>query len=333
MTEFYAGALIPGMVNAHSHLELAYLKGMITPHGGFAAFAQGLRAVRNKFSDQERERAIRAADSSMWQQGVQAVGDISNSQFSMHIKESSQIAYHTFAELYGLRTESIAHLEELLAHPHTSLTPHSIYSLGDRLFRRACEEGSGPLSIHFLESQAEKQLYHKEGELWRWYQRDDMECDFLHYGSPARRIVESVPKEQSTILVHNCCLEQSDIDTIMEHFTAPVYWCICPRSNWYISQSKPPIELLRQNSLNICVGTDSLSSNWSLTMLDEIRSVEGVSLQERLDWLCRVGAEAIGMGDSLGKVESGKRPGLILLEGLDLRRMELTDHTISRRLI
>lgn len=333
LTEFYCGAIVPGMVNAHCHLELSYLKGMIEPQGGFAAFAKGLREARHRFSPEECEGAIRRADSMLWSQGVEAVGDISNSLLSFPTKLESRITYRTFAELYGLRTQDCQHLEPLLKHPNTSLTVHSTYSVRDRLFRQICAEGEEPLSIHLLETRSEGELFKMQGELWEWYQREGFECDFLHYGSPAKRIVESIPKNRSVMLVHNCCLKQSDIELIMNHFTSEVYWCICPRSNHYISALEPPVELLRRNGLKICVGTDSLSSNWSLSMLDELREIKGVSLEERLRWCCQNGAEALGLGQSIGTIEVGKRPGMVLLEGLDLNNMELLSSTIARRIV
>lgn len=90
-----------------------------------------------------------------------------------------------------------------------------------------------------METPAEAELFEQRGELWEWYRKAGFTCDFLHYGSPARRIVESVPADRSVILIHNCCVNQQDIDLIMNHFTAPVWWCLCPGSNRYISRLVP----------------------------------------------------------------------------------------------
>lgn len=332
-TEFYAGVLIPGVVNTHCHLELSYLRGAIPAGEGFAAFARRMGEVRGRFSDEAREEALRRCDRQMWLEGVQAVGDIANGATTFACKAQSPIRYHTFAECFGLRTRDTDHLSPLLQYPHTSLTPHSLYSVQDALFRQIARQGEAPLSIHFLESPAEKALYRGEGSLWQWYQKVGFACDFLHYGSPTRRLVESVPADRSVILVHNCCLTEEDVDRVMSHFTAPLWWALCPRSNDYISHLKPPTDLLRQKGAQITLGTDSLASNWGLSMLEELRMFPEVPLEERLRWATENGARALGLYDHLGSVEPGKRPGLLLLEGVDLARMDLTPQTSLRRLI
>lgn len=324
--------MLPGLVNVHCHLELSYLQGVIPEGEGFAAFARSMGEVRHRFTVEEREEATRRIDAQFRHEGVVAVGDISNDASSFAIKSQSPIHYQTFAEVYGLRTADCSRQEPLLQYPHTSLTPHSIYSLQDELFRSICHEGEAPLSIHFMESEAEAELFLRKGRLWEWYQKVGFSCDFLHYGSPAERLIRSIPPDREVILVHNCCLREEDIDRIMSHFTAPVHWCLCPVSNRYISRLKPPVELLRRHHLSICLGTDSGASNSSLRMIDELRALEGVPLDERLQWATLGGARALGLDHTRGSIEPGKRPGVVLLEGVDLSCMELTDHATLRRL-
>ncbi len=329
--EFYPGILLPGLVNAHCHLELSYLKGAIPEGCGFAGFARAMGEVRGRFDGESRRRAAAAADAAMWQAGIQAVGDIVNGDTTFGVKECSRIAYRSFAEVFGLKCDSTERMRPLLRHPHTSLTPHSVYSVQDAPFRTVCAGGDAPLSIHFQESPAEEELFQRRGPLWEWYERAGFTCDFLHYGMPAERIVECVPRDRSVILVHDCCVTPLDIDLIMNHFTAPVYWCLCPRSNHYISRLQPPVELLRSFGLNICIGTDSLASNHSLSLLDELKLFSDVPLAERLGWATRVGAAALGMAGELGEAAPGRRCGLAVLSGLDYTHMALTsDSRIDR---
>lgn len=332
-TEFYAGILIPGFVNAHCHLELSYLQGAIPEGGGFAAFARSMGEVRHRATIEERLAAARVSDARMWQEGVQAVADISNDKWIFSIKEQSPIHYHTFAEVFGLRTTDLNHQEPLLRHPHTTLTPHSTYSLQEGLFRQIAACAQGLLSIHFMESEAEAALYRCEGELYGWYERQGLHCDFLHHSSPAGRLVGSLEKNTPLLLVHNCSLREEDIALLESYFHRPIHWALCPGSNHYISRLKPPVELLRSHRAAICIGTDSLASNHRLSMLDELRRIEGVPLSERLDWATRRGAEALGLADRMGTIEPGKRPGVVLVEGVDLERMELTPESRSRRLV
>lgn len=330
--EFYSGVLVPGLINVHCHLELSYLQGAIAQGGGFTAFARSMGEVRGRFNEPERAAAIAATDIRMWTEGIQAVGDIANGDSTFAVKSRSRLLYRTFAEVFGLRTDSTDGQRRLLSYPRTSLTPHSIYSVQDALFREICAEGDAPLSIHFMETPAEAELFEQRGELWEWYRKVGFTCDFLHYGSPARRIVESVPADRSVILIHNCCVTQKDIDMIMNHFKAPVWWCLCPRSNHYISRIEPPVELLRRNGLNICLGTDSLASNTELSLLGEMRHLGKIPLAELLTWAAPNGARALGFSD-LGEVAADKRPGLAVLTGLDYDTMTLLPASRIERIL
>ncbi|WP_302605583.1 amidohydrolase family protein [uncultured Alistipes sp.] len=332
-TEFHAGLLTPGFVNAHCHLELSALRGRIPEGCGFAGFARAMGEVRGLADEEERRAAIAAADAEMTRGGIVAVGDIANGEAAFDVKSAGRIAYRTFAEFFGLRTMAADGLRPLLRHPRTSLTPHSVYSVQDAPFRALCAEGTAPLSIHFMESPAEAELFAGRGPLHEWYARAGFVCDFLHYGSPAERLVRSIPAERPLILVHACCVGEEEVRRILTHFTAPVYWCLCPRSNRYISRLAPPVALLRSLGARICLGTDSLASNRSLSLLDELRALGGVPLRESLRWVTLGGAEALGLDDALGTVAPGKRPGLNLLTGLDFERMALTPDTRVKPLL
>ena len=332
-TEFHAGLLTPSFVNAHCHLELSALRGRIPEGCGFAGFARAMGEVRGLADEEERRAAIAAADAEMTRGGIVAVGDIANGEAAFDVKSAGRIAYRTFAEFFGLRTMAADGLRPLLRHPRTSLTPHSVYSVQDAPFRALCAEGTAPLSIHFMESPAEAELFAGRGPLHEWYARAGFACDFLHYGSPAERLVRSIPAERPLILVHACCVGEEEVRRILAHFTAPVYWCLCPRSNRYISRLEPPVALLRSLGARICLGTDSLASNHSLSLLDELRALGGVPLRESLRWATLGGAEALGLDDALGTVAPGKRPGLNLLTGLDFERMALTPDTRVKPLI
>ncbi len=332
-TEFYSGIMMAGMVNAHCHLELSYLLGAITPHGGFNSFASQIGAVRGRFTQQQILSAARRGEAAMQREGVAAVGDISNCDVTFDLKRESAIHYHTFAEAFGLWRESCDDMEDMLSAPHTSLTPHATYSLNDSVFRSIVErESNAPLSIHFMESEMEAELFEGRGALYEWYLSKGYKCDFLHYGSPAERLTALIPPTRSLLLVHNCSIRQRDIDTIMSHFTAPIYWVVSPRSNEYISHLRPPLELLMSNGLNICVGTDSLASNHSLSMVEELRAMPSAPLASRLDWATRGGAAALGL-DDLGDIEVGKRTAINILSGVDYTTMQLTEKSRITRII
>lgn len=335
--EFHSGLLCAGFVNAHSHIELSYLRGAIAEGGGFAAFADSIGRVRDSYSEEERLSAIAEADKAMWQEGVDAVGDIVNGETSFAVKATSPIYYHNFAEVFGLRVCNLERQRELLKYPHTSLSPHSIYSVQDAPFKEVCGQACDePLSIHFLETMDEAKLYRGEGALHEWYEKVGFECDFLHYGSPAERIVASVPKERGVLLVHNCAITSRDVELLTHHFTSPLSFVLCPRSNAYISGIEPhSVELLRASghNINICIGTDSLSSNWSLSMVEELKMFRDIPLVELLQWATINGARALGIEDKYGTIEVGKRSGIVNLTGVDLENFVLTPKSKAKRVL
>ena len=335
--EFYSGILCAGFVNAHSHLELAYLRGAIEAGGGFANFAESMGKVRGEFSEQEQLAAIADADKAMWAEGVDAVGDIVNGEISFAVKATSKIHYHNFLEVFGLRECNLERQRKLLKYPNTSLTLHSTYSVQDAPFREVCGcDVDKQLSIHFLETPDEAELYRGGGSLHKWYESVGFECDFLHYGAPARRIVACTPEDRRVMLVHNCAVSLHDVEIVTNHFSKPVSWVLCPRSNNYISGIEPrSVELLRSSgsNINICIGTDSLASNWSLSMVEELKMFRNIPLDEVLQWSTINGAKALGIDDRYGTIEVGKRSGVVNITGVDLANFALTPETKAKRIL
>ena len=334
-TEFYAGALCAGFVNAHCHLELSYLRGAIARGTGFAGFARAIGAVRGGFAMEDRLRALEAADARMWHEGVQAVADIVNGETSFAAKARSAVRYRSFAEVFGLNASTEA-VRPLLQYPDTTLTPHSTYSIQDTAFSEVVSDAANdPLSIHFMESDDEAALFRGEGSLAAWYGRMGWRCDFLSHGSPARRVADMVPRGRRVLLVHGCRVGDAEYDMVSDRLGQTLWWVLCPRSNDYISGLRPPVELLRRHGARICVGTDSLASNECLSMVEELKLLGGVPLEEAVAWATVNGAQALGLDGGIGSIEAGKRSGLVLIENLsyDSAGAHLTAESRSRRLV
>ena len=332
--EFYPGILIPGMVNAHSHLELAYLRGAIAEGTGFAGFAREIGRVRGNYTNEERLHAASVADSEMWHEGVEAVVDIANDALVMPIKERSKIEYHTLFEAFGLMTKS-ADTQYAMAsqYANAGVTPHSTYSLQNGIFRDIAAKGTEPLSVHFLESEDETALYNNSGSLWNWYERMGWSCDFLHFGSPTKRIIDSVPSHRSTLLIHGCKATNEDVVLLNNHFKRPVTWVLCPESNRFISGIKPPVKMLSDMGATIAIGTDSLASTRHISMVKNIQLLEDIPLTDTLTYATLNGAKALGIADRKGSIEVGKQPGLAVISGVDLQNMRLTNESVSTRII
>lgn len=331
--EFFPGILIPGMVNCHCHLELSYLKGAIAEGEGYGGFARSIGAVRNNFTTEERIRSARLADAQMWEEGVEAVADIANDDLVMEVKTQSKIEYHTLFEFFGLNNRDVEpHFDLANRYPRSFVTPHSTYSVQDEPFRQICTRNSSLLSIHLLESDAEEGLYHGRGSLHEWYQRMGWECDFLKYESPTGRVAGCIDRKCRVLLVHNTRATAEDIATVESH-TKNGTWVLCPESNRFISNDRPPVELLRKSGVAIAVGTDSLASARSLSMIENLRLLGNHPLRELLTWATLNGAKALGIDGMKGSIEIGKRPGLVVIEGADLHNLCLTPESVAHRII
>ena len=215
----------------------------------------------------------------MEQEGVVAVGDICNNAFAFEAKTRSRLSFLNFIEYFGLvsrhfpATDAVAERSRAMGF-RTSKTPHSTYSLNDLPFRQIAREGN-PLSIHFMESRAEAELFSHRGALYDRNHRLGVEVDFTGYGSPARRLVASIPPEKDLLLIHNTFVEDEDIQRIEAHFTGKVTWVLCPRSNEFIEGVLPPYERLQRHGVRIALGTDSMASNDDLSLLEELKRFSG----------------------------------------------------------
>lgn len=351
--EWYDGALVPGFVNAHCHVELSYLKGRFSKGTGMAGFIDQINALRDTSSRPRKIAALKEQMDLMWKAGVTAMADISNCDDSFEVKASHPMYTRTFLEVFGTEPEDcqaiIEDVRNLRARAQSfgldaAPTPHSCYTMSPELITRSSIEGlnSGFLSFHSEESpEEEEMLMHGSGPLWENRKAAGMstppvtgEISLKYFLGRLIAGLES-PVEGNVLLVHEVCLDEHGA-SLARRILAHPFFAVCPRSNLFIHNALPPIDLMRRSGIPICVGTDSLSSNDSLDMVSELRCLQenfsDVPLGEMLIWACRNGAEFLGKSRRFGTIEPLKRPGIVLIEGLSPEG-RLSDASASRRLV
>ena len=348
--EFYNGIIVPGFVNAHCHLELSHMKGFLPQGGGMGAFCEGITQNRNNYTIEEQQQFMANVDKQMYNEGVVAVGDISNRSTSFKVKQKSPVYYHTFVECLGLdtdKTDSILNYAKALKTEaeelglSASITPHAPYSMSEKLFaesvRLACEDGI--LSIHNQESRDEMELFAKgTSNLRVVFEKAGFKFDeaILNYKNPIARILKYVDKTTHLLLIHNVYTTEEDVEfvTTMNQNTTFV---LCPNSNLYIEDILPPVNTFYNNKVNIAIGTDSLSSNINISILDELKTLNihfpQISLNDLLCWATLGGAKALMKDTELGSFDKGKCPGVVLIENVDFDNLQLTPLSHSTRLI
>ncbi|TDS13937.1 amidohydrolase family protein [Sphingobacterium paludis] len=333
--ELYDGVLIPAFVNAHCHIELSHMLDKTEKGVGLPRF---LSAVMKRRAADEREilEKITFADELMWKNGIQAVGDHVNTSHSAEVKAHSRIRYHTFVEVMGLnkdelqpRIDSARDTEFYFDANHASITPHAPYSCSKELFKafkRTVNEDN-IFSVHNQESDEENKLFrYREGEFLDFYK--EMGFDAEGFKAQARNSVQSylphLPKNNRLILVHNTFTSLKDIDFINRQ-DRDVYYCICPKANLYIEGKLPKILNFIPDKTKMILGTDSLASNDTLSILDEIKVLathfDHLDFLQLLQWATINGAKALGLEDTIGSIELNKRPGLLLLKGMNNLRI------------
>lgn len=351
--EFYSGVMTPGFVNAHCHLELSHLKGVFPEKSGLSGFLKNV--IEHRESDEkEITLAAQKADFELWKNGVVAVGDISNNAGTFPIKSKSLVTYHTFIELLGfspLRAEKafdygLSLLEQCREFGlNASIVPHAPYSISKALFEKIktyATPNSSLLSIHNQESSGEDELYRSGTGSIAQHLSDHLHLDLSLFTPTGRSALESVlqwiPKENPLLLVHNLQTGQKDIDLIKASRDLRKTWFVlCPNSNLYIEERLPDIDLFRKNNLMLCLGTDSLSSNHTLSILDEMKTIQHyyptMGFDEMVIWATRNGAQALQMDQWAGTIEKGKRPGINLITGMELNHLKLLPQSKVKRLV
>jgi cytosine/adenosine deaminase-related metal-dependent hydrolase len=342
-----SGIICPGFVNTHCHTELSHLKDKVKPKGGLVNFIKDIQSLRNA-DQQEVLDAIAKADQEMYDNGIVAVGDISNTNNSVAMKKQSKLYYHTFVETFGFLPEKATEVfEKALAllnefKPGScSVTPHAPYSVSKELFKlikkHSDNNDENLLSIHNQECEDENKFYrYKLGAFLELYEHFGM--DISYFKPQARNSVQSIipllSNKQKVLLVHNTCTNLKDIYFI-KRFDRKINWCFCPNANLYIEGRLPKIDLFVDQGFNITLGTDSLASNSKLCILSEMRAIQqkfpSISLPRLVEWGTRNGAEYLGIDDEKGTLEAGKTPGLNLISGLD--GFKITPETKVKKLI
>ncbi len=323
------GILSPGFVNAHCHLELSHMKGMIPAKTGLQEFVKQIVALR-QVEPEAIQEAIVTAEAEMLGNGIVAVGDISNTLDTLEQKAKHHLAYYSFVELYDLdpvraHDKIIAGIEiqkQFQEHcVRASLVPHAPYSVTNRLWTLLSEHfESHTISLHNQETPGENEFFEtKTGPFLGMYERTKVALDFFESTgkSSLQSILPVFKNAHHGILVHNSFTSAQDIQAVHAAMKN-AFWCLCPNANQYIEQTMPPVELLRSEKANIVVGTDSYASNWSLNILDELKTIHlhhpHIPLAEMLQWATINGARALQMDRHLGSFEKGKKPGVVLIK-------------------
>ncbi len=345
--EFYTGWIIPGFINTHCHLELSHMEGVLPSGTGLVPFIKGIVTQRAADPDFIQD-AVKKADHAMWEAGIAGVGDICNTLDSVQVKSRSKIDYYSFVEAFDLMQpgDTQASFDQAMTVYQSisgkkSLVPHAPYSCTPKLLEKINEVNKGQLntvSIHNQETEEENDFFiSKRGALIDFYTSfglslshfDPLNKSSIHY------LLNHIDPDHRYLLVHNTMTNSEDYEAAYK-MLSELYWTTCANANLYIESRLPNYQMFANVDANMTIGTDSLASNWQLSVWEELLTIKRLhsylSNETLFKWACINGARALNMQDKLGSIEVGKTPGLLHLE-TDLPLDQLIQGDIQPRRI
>lgn len=318
--EIFDGILCPGFVNAHCHLELSHLKGVAEKGKGFLDFA-GVVKQRNHFSKGEILAAIEQTEKQMIQNGIVGVGDICNTSHTLNQKQKLNLEYYNFIEVFGVNNSNSV---EIMSAAKTlrdkfrkngmraTISPHAPFSVPPILMKEIgilFDNNDKILTIHNQETEQENELFeNKSGAFFSWLSTINASSEIWEKRNGSSDILNELNLNK-ILFVHNTFSRMEDI--------SENYYCTCPKANLYIENRLPDYSIF--NTDKLCVGTDSLASNDTLSILEELKIIQENStfdLNTLLKISCKNGAEALGF-KNLGVFEKGKIPGVNLIKSFE----------------
>jgi len=311
------------------------MKGKVDTGTGLLPFLKNVITFRDINKD-VIDQAIKDADEEMYLNGIVAVGDISNKIDTSHVKSGSRMDYYTFVEMFDFlqpsmtdstiqQYKNVMQGQSNVRFNKKSYVPHAPYTVSPDLFKFINENNTSDqtISIHNQETLAENELFEKgTGGFVDFYKGFGLSLDhFKHSGkSSIHYTLANLQPEFKTIFVHNTMTTTDDIHSAIS-WNQQSFWATCPNANLYIENKLPDYKIFTGTKAKVTIGTDSLTSNWQLSIWEEIRTIRKyqsyLPLETLLTWATINGAEALGYEDRLGSITIGKRPGLVLVEGQD----------------
>ena len=320
-----AVAILPGLVNAHTHLELSWMRDQVPPGDSMPVWASRLMALRRTVGS-EPAAPIRDAVRDVRAAGTSLVGDVTNTLGAFDVLADSDLSAAVFRELLGFSApnpdQSVAAAQAQLAtlapneRLRTSIVPHAPYSVSPALFRAiARASGDRPISVHLGESPDEIQFLREGTGAWRELlgQLGVWNDSWTPPGCGPVEYLARLGLVTGRLLAVHCT--QVNDDELARLARAGSTIVTCPRSNKWTGAGAPRLEAFFASGARVAIGTDSLASVEDLNLFAEMAEVRqlapAIPASRILAAATAGGAAALGFAGELGTIESGTRADLI----------------------
>jgi cytosine/adenosine deaminase-related metal-dependent hydrolase len=320
--------LMPGLINAHCHLDFTIMRGAILQQDSFSHWVRRINDLKRTLTDDDYLESIFSGFAELRRWGTTSVFNIESFPELMVHMPPPPIRAWWFYELIDVRNR--LHTEDVVAgaltffekHPNWlggfGLSPHAPYTTSGALYELArfcCEKYAMPWTTHLAETEEEYDMFvSASGRLHDFLNELGRAMSDVGGITPVARLFGDRLVPKGGILAHMNCLSDADY-TLLAGYAKDIAVVHCPKCHEYFG--RPPFDLDRFRSIGVpvCLGTDSLASNTSLNLFEEMRHLRRnfpqVSSEELIDMVTRRPARAIGMSGELGEIAPGAHADLI----------------------
>jgi cytosine/adenosine deaminase-related metal-dependent hydrolase len=328
--------LMPGLVNAHCHLDYTSMAGQFPPPKVFTDWLKLITTTKAEFSYSEFAESWLTGAKMLLRNGTTTVGDIETvPELLPDVLDATPLRIISFLEMTGIRSrrepkvilqETCQRVEALSVRgARAGLSPHAPYSTLPELLRLSADTArrrAWPIAIHVAESIQEFDMFMRgRGEMYDWLKRNERDMSDCGLGSPIQHLERCRALTKNLLAIHVNYLAKKDVSLLARRGVTVVH---CPRSHSFFRHEGFPYKRLARAGINICLGTDSLASVYQqrrqpadLNLFEEMRAfaVNSPSVRPRrvLDLVTVNGAKALGLKNQAGQLSKGSFADLIAL--------------------
>ena len=323
-------ALLPGLINAHCHLDYTCLRGKIAPQESFTDWIQEINSEKAKLSEDDYLASIEEGFAEAQKFGTTTLVNLEAFPELIEQIKSPPLRTWWCAELIDIRSprsarEIVDRAMQQLRHAVDGkngfgLAPHAPFTATADLYRLCDETARGKdilLTTHLAESREETEMFRdRAGSLFDFMEEIGRPIDDCGHKTPLEYLSEQVELDERWIVAHANELTFADLERWKSH-QKKFHIVHCPRSHRYFKHAPFPVQKLRSIGFNICLGTDSLASNSSLSLFAEMRALREVAPTLRpvdvIEMVTVNSARALRLPDKLGRIAVGFFADLIAI--------------------
>lgn len=328
--------LLPGLINAHCHLDYTAMGGLFSQPRRFTDWIKLITSTKASWSDHEFAKSWRSGAEMLLRNGITTVGDVEALPGLLpYMWDQTPLRVFSFLEMTGIRSrrqpkavldEAVSHISRLKHRRCKAwLSPHAPYSTLPELLKLATAKARRHrwrITTHLAESDQEFEMFmHAQGDMHDWLKRNERPNGDCGLGSPVQHLARNGVLTPLLLAIHVNYLAAGDAELLASHHVSVVH---CPRSHAFFRHQAFPFEALDSGNINICIATDSLASvtpvrrqQAELNLFEEMREFArrfpAVSPAKILQMVTTNPAHALGLAGKVGNLDAHHRADLVVI--------------------